>query len=234
MGYEINGTSALTCQANGSWSDSIPSCNIVTCDTQGLTNGYISTSGDTIFNSTINISCDTGYELDGSSTLTCQENGTWNDVFPTCEIVNCSSPGPTPANGEQNSTTFTYNSSVTYTCSKGYILNGDDVITCQVNGAWNGSVPSCDIVNCTDPDPAPDNGNKNGAVYTYNATVTYTCDYGYLLNGSGEIVCQADGSWSDNNFPSCDIVVCGKLTLGNGNVTGENVYNSTVKIFCDV
>ena len=37
----------------------------------------------------------------------------------------------------------------------------------------------------------------------FGATVTYTCDTGYTLNGSSMRTCQTDGAWSDT-APSCD------------------------------
>lgn len=37
----------------------------------------------------------------------------------------------------------TYNKYITYTCSLGFDLAGDNVQYCQENGQWNGSVPFC-------------------------------------------------------------------------------------------
>jgi len=35
------------------------------------------------------------------------------------------------------------------------------------------------------------------------ATVTYTCNTGYTLNGSSMRTCQADGTWTGSD-PTCD------------------------------
>ena len=33
---------------------------------------------------------------------------------------------------------------VTYTCDAGFELNGDAMRTCQSDGTWTGSAPTCD------------------------------------------------------------------------------------------
>lgn len=38
----------------------------------------------TIVNSTANYSCETGYEIVGNPTSSCQENGMWRGPEPTC------------------------------------------------------------------------------------------------------------------------------------------------------
>ena len=48
-----------------------------------------------------------------------------------------------PDNGTVNFTTTTSKSTATYNCDTGYILNGDTNRTCQSNGTWSGSSPTC-------------------------------------------------------------------------------------------
>ena len=50
-------------------------------------------------------------------------------------------------------------------------------------------------------DPTPVNGSVSDPATTYNTTVGVSCETGYSLSGSAEIVCQADGTWSDS--PTC-------------------------------
>ena len=52
---------------------------------------------------------------------------------------NCSDPGDL-MNGRYN----LYNSTtLEYSCDEGYILHGESMRHCSVNGAWTGSVPQC-------------------------------------------------------------------------------------------
>ncbi len=35
-----------------------------------------------------------------------------------------------------------------------------------------------------------------GGTTTYNSTVLYSCDAGFVVSGTGQRVCQANGQWS--------------------------------------
>ena len=49
-----------------------------------------------------------------------------------------------PANGQVNHTAgTTFGQTVTYSCDTGYNLVGDSTHTCQANGMWSGSEPTC-------------------------------------------------------------------------------------------
>ena len=50
-----------------------------------LTTGQVDTSSGTTFGSTVTYTCNTGYTLTGSSSLTCGSDGNWSPVSPTCE-----------------------------------------------------------------------------------------------------------------------------------------------------
>ncbi|CAH1274835.1 LPA [Branchiostoma lanceolatum] len=80
-GYKLVGTSTLTCQSDGTWSGGSPTCTDIPCT--GLTppaHGAMTGS----ISDVVSFMCDTGYKLDGTSTLTCQSGGTWSGRFPTC------------------------------------------------------------------------------------------------------------------------------------------------------
>ena len=50
-------------------------------------------------------------------------------------------------------------------------------------------------IDCGDPG-TPSNGQRSLSSTTYNSVVTYTCDVGYILQGSNSRTCQADAQWS--------------------------------------
>ncbi|XP_019641565.1 PREDICTED: CUB and sushi domain-containing protein 2-like [Branchiostoma belcheri] len=55
----------------------------------------------------------------------------------------CWDPG-VPTNGNRdNNSNFTSGQTVRYTCMDGYQLRGTANITCQPNGTWTGSTPTC-------------------------------------------------------------------------------------------
>ena len=48
-------------------------------------NGQVSHTAGTTFGQTVTYSCDTGYNLVGDSTRTCQADGIWSGSAPICE-----------------------------------------------------------------------------------------------------------------------------------------------------
>ena len=62
-----------------------------------------------------------------------------------CVVSDCEIP-LNITNGKVNYTDTICNATVTYRCEKGYRLIGDNAITCDVNGAWFGNIPVCEIV----------------------------------------------------------------------------------------
>ena len=50
-------------------------------------NGQVDLTSGTTFNQTATYSCNTGYNLVGDSTRTCQATGVWSGSAPTCQGV---------------------------------------------------------------------------------------------------------------------------------------------------
>ena len=50
-------------------------------------NGQVSHTAGTTFGQTANYSCNTGYNLVGNSTRTCQAAGVWSGSAPTCQSM---------------------------------------------------------------------------------------------------------------------------------------------------
>ncbi|XP_078621337.1 E-selectin-like [Branchiostoma floridae x Branchiostoma japonicum] len=81
-GYSLVGAKKIRCQADGTWSDSVPTCKAIRCPT--LTppeNGAVKSSNSY---RDVTFKCDPGYKLVGTSTRTCQSDGTWSGGSPTC------------------------------------------------------------------------------------------------------------------------------------------------------
>jgi len=148
-GYEITGTSVLTCTSAGSWSDTPPTCTPNTCvEPEEITNGNYIVTEYTV-GSNVQYVCDSGYEITGSSVLTCTEDGTWSDVPPTCTEVACTSCEPalsgTLANGVVvGDFSNSIGSTVTYTCNQLFTMNGPPTITCKDDCTWSDTPPVCD------------------------------------------------------------------------------------------
>ncbi|XP_025112202.1 deleted in malignant brain tumors 1 protein-like isoform X2 [Pomacea canaliculata] len=91
-------------------------------------------------------------------------------------------------------------SSCRIACRSGYLLSGNDEITCSSNGAqaaWDSS-PSCNPITCSKP-PVPSNGALSGCqnASPVGATCQQTCNSGFQMTG-GTLVrtCDVDGQWS--------------------------------------
>ncbi|XP_038044295.1 sushi domain-containing protein 2-like [Patiria miniata] len=66
---------------------------IVSCGYPGdVENGSLSGSVYLV-NATVDVACDDGFTLKGSSRLTCLEDGQWSSDLPVCDDVNCGFPG---------------------------------------------------------------------------------------------------------------------------------------------
>ncbi|XP_078663210.1 E-selectin-like [Branchiostoma floridae x Branchiostoma belcheri] len=143
----------------------------------------------------LTFTCNTGYNLVGPSTLTCLEDGTWDGSPPTCEAVQLQCPTLTPP---LNGYLDLYGTS--FRCHAGYNLVGPSTLTCLENGTWDGNPPTCEVVQCPVL-AAPENGEKTGG-NSYQDVVTFTCDPGYVLDGSSSLTCGADATWS-GVVPDC-------------------------------
>ncbi|XP_078356262.1 CUB and sushi domain-containing protein 2-like [Oculina patagonica] len=99
------------------------------------------------YGNSIEFECDVGYTLQGSQVRTCQTNGQWTGIQPTCPIVSCGDPG-VPTNGVRYGDKFTFKSTVVLECDPGWKLVGNLTRTCQADGTWSGTQPTCQETRC--------------------------------------------------------------------------------------
>jgi CUB/sushi domain-containing protein len=205
-GYGPSGSVSRSCQADGTWSGTAATCTIKNCGVlSGPTNGTVS-APTTTYGAMATYGCNVGYSVVGTATRSCQGDGTWSGAAPSCSPKDCLGLAA-PANGSVSAPTTTYGSVATYSCSIGYGASGSSTRTCQADGTWSGTAPTCVIANC----PAlssPTGGSVSAPTLTFGSTATYSCMTGYNLTGSMTRACQADGTWS-GAAPTCDPKDCG-------------------------
>ena len=233
-GYTLVGGETRTCQNDGTWSGSAPTCTRVVCSNlPSPANGQVSFSSGLAVGSRATYTCSSGYVLVGEESRTCQADGNWSGRAPICRIVRCGGLND-PSNGQVRITNDVPGSTATYTCNSGYTLVGGETRTCQNDGTWSGSAPTCTRVVCSNL-PSPANGQVSfSSGLAVGSRATYTCSSGYVLVGEESRTCQADGNWS-GRAPICRIVRCGGLNdPSNGQVRITNdVPGSTATYTCN-
>uniref|UniRef100_A0A8C2E6P3 CUB and Sushi multiple domains 2 n=1 Tax=Cyprinus carpio TaxID=7962 RepID=A0A8C2E6P3_CYPCA len=213
-GYVLQGAIKSHCQPNGQWSNALPKCKIVNCTDPGhVENGVrqVLPSGPHrySFQTTVSYSCNPGYYLLGTSTLSCQGEGTWDRSLPKCLLVLCDRPSMPPyaqISGDRR----TVGSVIRFSCIGQRSVVGNTTRMCQLDGQWSGSLPHCSGDSagmCGDPG-VPVHGIRLGEEFSVGSIVRFSCEPGYILKGSSERTCLANGSWVGIQ-PECHVVSCG-------------------------
>ncbi len=235
VGYALMGGATRTCQSDGTWSGSAPTCAAVAnpCTSMPCQHGGVCTPG-------------------AGNTFTCSCAGTGYGGTTCNTPVDCGALTP-PANGSittspPSSTTF--GTTATYACNPTYTLSGSATRTCEASGMWSGTAPTCtpQTSNPCSPNPCqnagvctatgpttftcacaagysgttcqtpfdcgalspPANGTVTAASTTLGATAMYGCNPNYTLTGNATRTCQATG-WS-GSAPTCMASTCGSHT----------------------
>uniref|UniRef100_G3NWU6 CUB and Sushi multiple domains 2 n=1 Tax=Gasterosteus aculeatus aculeatus TaxID=481459 RepID=G3NWU6_GASAC len=213
-GYVLQGAVKSACQANGQWSNALPRCKIVNCTEPGHVENSIrqilpSGPHRYSFQTTVSYRCNPGYYLLGTSSISCQGDGTWDRSLPKCLLVLCDRPSMPPyaqISGDRR----TVGSVIRYSCIGQRTIVGNTTRMCQLDGQWSGSPPHCsgDAAGlCGDPG-TPVHGIRLGEEFTVGAAVRFSCEPGYLLKGSPERTCLANGSWLGTQA-ECHVISCG-------------------------
>eukprot|EP00116_Pleurobrachia_bachei_P002679 sb/3462941/ len=136
----LSGSANIMCQSDGSWS-TVPQCVKRVCPDKTIDNSPAVLNGIEAGNS-VTVTCtDNTFELKGSSTVSCDNYGSWSTDLPTCEKKVCPTisiaNSPTDLNGIEAGTT------VTVTCTEHYLLTGAAALSCQLDGTWPSLWPQC-------------------------------------------------------------------------------------------
>ncbi|CAO2638949.1 Complement receptor type 2 [Lemmus lemmus] len=215
----------ITCLKNSTWSDAQQFCTREYSYKPCLSlSFYLYRILPIPLDTVVQYTCLRNYRLIGEKTIFCkskdQVKAAWDKTPPVCEKIFC--PPPPPVLNGRHTGSFSenvpYGSTVTYTCDpspeKGvnFILIGEKTIYCtsdsKKSGVWSGPAPRCELstsaVQCLKPQI--DRGQMLSILkdkYSYNDTVTLSCESGFNLKGSKRIRCNAQGTW-EPSIPVCE------------------------------
>ncbi|KAJ8399077.1 hypothetical protein AAFF_G00414560 [Aldrovandia affinis] len=159
-------------------------------------------------------SCDSGYMLDGPSTISCTASGYWSSDPPHCIRTNGCPRPPSIQHSwvnltETNRGSFPLGTLLQYSCDSGYMLDGPSTISCTASGYWSSDPPHCIRTNVCRPPFEPENGGYTCHTspchrLTQGTVIEYFCEEGYALKGADYkyLTCQ-NGEWDSPMQISC-------------------------------
>ncbi|XP_060595140.1 receptor-type tyrosine-protein phosphatase kappa-like [Ruditapes philippinarum] len=221
-GYEsINQSSFITCQSDKKWSDYPPTCTKIKCPyprtihngKYKFANKTIYSGGPSYYNTTIQVTCNKGYSLNGDDKRICNEQNMWTGNS-SCQINECESPKKpenamyieTEINGlisHYTNGSLHYLDQIRVICRHGYVNNASaPVIQCLETKLWSGKIGHCNLVTCKGLEGL--NGGfynyskeefANG--YPYSTVVTAACKEPFQLSNPNNRSrkCNANGKW---------------------------------------
>ena len=213
--------SDAACTSNRTWYP-VPSCTYVSCILPSIINGYYTENSIRVttaqaYGDSINPVClDAGFIPLPSTPRTCQSNGEWSGLEPTCvPRITCNNlPGITNGHYNDGGTVqrpYYYNHEITPICSRGYYLEGQIVKRrCISNNTRSGNDVVCLGITCSPPNPT-DNGeyNESQQSYDYESILVLTCNNGYYVSNNADTnrKCEAKDTWSGYD-PVCHRITC--------------------------
>ncbi|XP_050520065.1 sushi, von Willebrand factor type A, EGF and pentraxin domain-containing protein 1 isoform X2 [Daktulosphaira vitifoliae] len=143
--YELIGKSERLCHSDGYWvPKEPPSCVPVDCGPpENPFNGnaiFTSTS----YNSVVSYECKFGNLLSGEPTRRCGADGKWSGITPSCQEIDCGSPGELHNGWLENTESGTgLGATIIYRCQDGMLLVGNASTVCLADGNWRYPPPLC-------------------------------------------------------------------------------------------
>ncbi|OXB54309.1 hypothetical protein ASZ78_008305 [Callipepla squamata] len=197
-GYTLVGASTSTCKESGVWvpefSDDI--CIPVTCGIPETPEHGFVVGTKFNYKDVVLYKCDSGYELQGDTERTCQEDKLWSGSVPTCRRVSCGPP-EVIENGSVQGEEFLFGSEAFYSCDPGFELQGPSRRICHVDKKWSPSAPLC-----------KQNALLSEVDFYVGQNVSIRCREGYQLKGQAVITCNADETWTPTTA-KCEKISCG-------------------------
>ena len=145
LGHKRIGPAEISCHGDRTWTDDPPRCDLITCNSPGMSTGTTSQGTLMVYNSSIHYQCLQGYQkASGSNVITCQLSGDWSGSPLQCSPVPCPDLPLIQNGGPEIGTNFSFGSNVTYVCNDGYSIVGQEVLTCLDGGVWSHPLPRCE------------------------------------------------------------------------------------------
>ncbi|XP_053397800.1 neurogenic locus notch homolog protein 1-like isoform X1 [Mercenaria mercenaria] len=233
-GYTLTGDTERYCTNTGVWDNSSPTCIIKDCGTlTDPANGQVLTVFGTTYGQTAEYSCNSGYQVNGVSTRTCQADGTWSATDPTCVILDCGPVADIVNGGISYSDGTIYGSTVYYSCNNGYEVTGVASRVCLATGEWSDSQPVCTILDCDATTSVPNAVARTPSGSQVGDIAIYECNSGYGLVGNPNVTCEASGFWG--TVPECRLDCGTPPAVANGAVLypGGTLVSATATYTCD-
>lgn len=212
-GYSLDGFFRAMCVGEGRWVGPRMTCSPRRCGHPGDTPNGQREGNVFVYPNRVKYTCVEGYELIGRPYRTCGADGQWSGTLPMCRPVRCPRLNA-PVNGQIHGTDSTYGAVTTFTCMRGFRLEGSPVRKCQQDGKWSGNESLCNTVDCGRPGPFY-NGYLDGEKTTFDAIIVFRCFGRSTFDGpSPSSRCLETGEWS-HPAPIC-WSKCELLSIPNG------------------
>ncbi|XP_054009771.1 uncharacterized protein LOC128893059 [Hylaeus anthracinus] len=222
VGYELVGKAEKLCLADGTWTPKeSPQCVQVTsvqCPKPDNPVKGKAVYTSYAYNSIVHYECDYGYTVVGAGTRRCGADKKWTGKMPTCQEINCGSPGVLYNGWIENIESGTgLGASIIFRCNVHMKLEGNTSSICQADGKWSYPLPQC-LAPCVVPQieygnitvASDDNDHVNNAtVVEHGERLLVSCvqNYEFAAN-STPVLCQ-NGTWSI--VPSCSPARCKQM-----------------------
>uniref|UniRef100_A0A4W5JT37 Sushi domain-containing protein n=1 Tax=Hucho hucho TaxID=62062 RepID=A0A4W5JT37_9TELE len=147
-GHYIVGSKVRNCMAAG-WSGRVAICEVAKCGAPPVVaNGRLLYRAEESYTvgkkKVVEYQCDRQLTLDGPRSLHCSETGQFQPYPPTCIDITCPTPKIDKAfRVEGHIPPYKYKSFVRYECEKGYEMEGESGLTCEIDSHWSAPYPTC-------------------------------------------------------------------------------------------
>ncbi|XP_075052309.1 zona pellucida sperm-binding protein 3 receptor-like isoform X2 [Mixophyes fleayi] len=227
------------CLADGKWSNFLPKCEVLSCPPPpSITNGYFNPEKDEYYYlDSVTYQCNKRLARIGEEFLSCNENGEWSSNAPECREVVCLDPFVQRARKLSGITGPYYlNSAVRFECSSGYLLNGSDIVKCNLNSQWEPELPNCIGFCRFSPYLFPElEVLTKETRFIDGTTLKFECKEGYKLEPGVKDTITCEGTkWSTNK--PCTPVECPEPNVPRARKMPRSVgpyfFNSVVRFVC--
>ncbi|XP_071397040.1 membrane cofactor protein-like isoform X2 [Centroberyx affinis] len=146
VGYRLADRNAKrVCEVQG-WTGRVPTCEAVVCDPPpevGNAEKPRPLKDSYLYGDVIRYTCQGDYTLNGSSSISCSDNGKFKPDPPTCIQVQCIL-NVTHAKRESGALPpYRHKDFVTIKCDPGFTMKGAPGLSCEINNTWSPKSTEC-------------------------------------------------------------------------------------------